>query len=295
MTDKSLVIDDYGIFVGKRSERIVIKKKDEIIQEVPFFKVEQILIASSGVSFSSDLIHECSKVGIQLDFISYRGDHLAKLSSSAMLGTIQTRRQQLAAYQDQRGVQLAIAFARGKIENQIVLLKYLAKSRKSKDKELYDSIYDTIEGLNNNQEELSEIKGAQVDQVRNLILSSEGRAAQKYWQVVKEILPDYLEFSGRTTQHAADLVNSLLNYGYGILYSKVSAAILRAGLDLYAGFLHADRPGKPSLTLDLIEEFRQTVVDRTVIGLLNQGMSFTIEEGRIVDDDRKRLAHKILQ
>ena len=127
-----------------------------------------------------------------------------------------------------------------------------------------------------------------------MILSSEGRAAQNYWQVIKKILPDELEFPGRKTQGAQDLVNSLLNYGYGILYSQVSSAILRAGLDLYAGFLHADRPGKPSLTLDLIEEFRQTIVDKTIIGLLNQGVKFEVEDGRIAEDDRKKLADKIL-
>jgi len=65
-------------------------------------------------------------------------------------------------------------------------------------------------------------------------------------------------------------VNQLLNYGYGILYAQVERAVLLAGLDPYAGFLHEDRPGKPSLVLDLIEEFRQMVVDRCVFALLNQ-------------------------
>ncbi|AGB40912.1 CRISPR-associated endonuclease Cas1 [Halobacteroides halobius DSM 5150] len=294
MGQRSLVVDDYGMFVGKKSERVVVKKKKEVIEEIPFFKLDEILIASSGVSFSSDLIQECAKAGIQIDFVSYRGDHLAKLSSAAMLGTIKTRREQLLAYEDQRGVNLAVSFAKGKIENQIVLLKYLAKYRKSKDKQLYNLIYDGIDKITEIKKELDEIEGEQIGQVREYILSSEGRAAKKYWKIIKEILPDELGFSGRTTQGAKDLVNSLLNYGYGVLYSRVSAAILRAGLDLYAGFLHADRPGKPSLTLDLIEEFRQTIVDKTVIGLLNQGMKFKIEEGRIAKKDRKKLANKIL-
>ncbi|MCK8816761.1 CRISPR-associated endonuclease Cas1 [Natroniella sulfidigena] len=294
MGSESLVVSDYGIFIGKKSERVVLKKKKKIIKEVPFFKLKEILITTSAVSLSAALVHECAKAGIQIDFISYNGDHLAKLSSSAMLGTIKTRREQLFAYEDQRGVKLAIAFAKGKIENQIVLLKYLAKYRKKKDQDLYSLIYDQIDRIKQISAELKGIEGQRVDEVREYILSIEGRAAKEYWQVVKEVLPDKLDFPGRKTQGANDLVNSLLNYGYGILYSRVSSAILRAGLDQYAGFLHADRPGKPSLTLDLIEEFRQTVVDKTTIGLLNQGMKFKLEKGRLEEESRKKFARKIL-
>ena len=85
-----------------------------------------------------------------------------------------------------------------------------------------------------------------------------------------------------------------MNYGYGFLYGQVEQAITLAGLDPYGGFLHADRPGKPSLVLDMIEEFRQTVVDRTVIGLVNK--RFTIEqdeEQRLTEATRKKLIEKI--
>ena len=70
---------------------------------------------------------------------------------------------------------------------------------------------------------------------------------------------------------AGDFVNSLLNYGYGVLYSQVWGAIQNAGLEPFAGYLHTDRPGKPSLVLDLTEEFRAPVVDRTVIAALRLG------------------------
>ena len=64
-----------------------------------------------------------------------------------------------------------------------------------------------------------------------------------------------------------DYVNALLNYGYGILYSEIERACILAGLDPYLGYLHTDRYGKPCLVLDFIEEFRQTIVDRSVINL----------------------------
>ncbi|MGH2523771.1 MAG: CRISPR-associated endonuclease Cas1, partial [Anaerolineales bacterium] len=88
-----------------------------------------------------------------------------------------------------------------------------------------------------------------------------------------------------------------LNYGYGVLYGQVERALVLAGLDPYAGFIHVDRPGKPSLTLDFIEEFRQPVVDRTVFGLANKGVKFEQDpEGRkrFTPETARMLAAKIL-
>ena len=93
---------------------------------------------------------------------------------------------------------------------------------------------------------------------------------------------------------ATDLVNCLLNYGYAILYTCVQGAIIRAGLDPFAGFLHVDRPGRASLVLDFMEEFRQQVVDRTVFSMINQGTSLEIEEGKLSDDTRKNLEIKFI-
>lgn len=92
-----------------------------------------------------------------------------------------------------------------------------------------------------------------------------------------------------------DEVNSLLNYGYGILYSHVWGAIVNAGLEPFAGFLHVDRPGKPSLVLDLIEEFRQPVVDRTVIAHINLGESIKMKNGMLEQETRKLIGSKIIE
>jgi CRISPR-associated protein Cas1 len=78
------------------------------------------------------------------------------------------------------------------------------------------------------------------------------------------------------------------------LYGQVERALVLAGLDPYAGFIHVDRPGKPSLTLDLIEEFRQAVVDRTVIGLVNKGAAIEQTDGRLEHATRRMLAEKVL-
>jgi CRISPR-associated protein Cas1 len=75
----------------------------------------------------------------------------------------------------------------------------------------------------------------------------------------------------------------------------VERVLVLAGLDPYAGYLHADRPGKPSLVLDLIEEFRQTIVDRSVLGLVNKGVHIEMDErGRLDEATRRTLAEKVL-
>lgn len=123
----------------------------------------------------------------------------------------------------------------------------------------------------------------------------EGVAGRLYWQGVREIVESKVEFMGRVHQGASDTVNALLNYGYGILYAHVWGAVVNAGLEPFAGFLHVDRPGKPSLVLDLVEEFRQPVVDRTVIAFINLGQPMKMEHGLLDHQTRSAIAEKILE
>jgi CRISPR-associated protein Cas1 len=103
-----------------------------------------------------------------------------------------------------------------------------------------------------------------------------------------------MTWSSCKTRGATDLVNQCLNYGYGILYAQVERAVLLAGLDPYAGFLHEDRPGKPSLVLDLVEEFRAHAVDRSIFALLNQRVALRQDQsGRLDPPTRGTLARRI--
>ena len=196
----------------------------------------------------------------------------------------------------QWGITVAKAFISGKLENQANLLRYMAKYRKENAPELYEEMMLVALEMRDYLSELQLLKADKIQDIREQIMSVEGRAAQRYWATVGRLIPSEFQWPGRETRGARDPLNSLLNYGYGILYGQVEQAITLAGLDPYAGFLHADRAGKPSLVLDLIEEFRQTVVDRTIIGLVNK--HFTIEqdeEGRLNEVTRKKIAEKILE
>lgn len=292
---RELIVDRFGAMVGLHSERLQVTLKQEVIAEAPLIGLEQVVISGRGISLSANAIAACCEQGIPIHFLSSRGQPYAALYSAGLTGTVQTRRAQLLAYGDGRGLALARAFAEGKIRNQANLLKYMAKYRKETDAALYRELRLVAGEVLSHVIDLDRLKGECVDEVREQILSVEGRAAQKYWAAVKLVVPAELGWPGREGRGARDPLNSALNYGYGILYGQVERALVLAGLDPYAGFIHADRPGKPSLVLDVIEEFRQPVVDRTVLGLVNKGVALEQDEaGRLTEGTRRVLAERVL-
>lgn len=293
---KTLMVDSFGAFVGKKSERVQVRQKGKVVEEHPFFELERIVIASPGVSISSDLLYECVTHGLPVDFLTYSGKPYARLSSPELMGTVLTRREQILAYEDERGLSLAKCFAGAKVRNQAALLKYFGKYRKKADPALYSMLCDRAEKIKQIETELTRINSGGLDDNRTAILNVEARCAREYWQAFESLVPAEVDFEGREKRGAKDPVNMLLNYGYGILYSRIWSAIELAGLDPFAGFLHADRSGKPSLILDLIEEFRQQAVDRTVFGLVNRGYEPRIDkDGLLEKETRRELSKKVME
>jgi CRISPR-associated protein Cas1 len=296
-----LIADEFGSHVGKYQGRLKITKQQEVLAQAPLLHLETLTIANQGVSISADAIRACTEHGIPIHFLSGTGTPYADIYSSGLTGTVLTRREQLMAYHDLRAIHLALAFAGGKIQNQAALLKYVGKYRKETAPAIYKELHWLAAEVVDHMEELCAIdflaprEHYHIDEVRGTILSVEGRAAQKYWQGIKLVLPEQLAWPGREGRGARDPFNSSLNYGYGILYGQVQRAIILAGLDPYGGFIHVDRPGKPSLVLDMIEEFRAPVVDRTMLGLVNKGVKIEQDEkGFLTDKTRRFLAEKVL-
>ena len=283
-------VEGFGVSVSKKSERLVVKRKGEVIIERPFFDVERVIVATEGATISSSAIHECVKNGIPMEFISYSGVPYASLVSPSLGGTVKTRRAQLLSYEDRRGVILGKAFATGKLKNAANNLKYYAKYRKTADRAAYDFVYRRVDKIEELVGQVVGIEGSCVDEVRGVLLNAEGRGAALYWEGVRRMVPD---FPGREGRGATDLVNSLLNYGYGILYNRILSAATRAGLDPFAGYVHTDRPGKPSLVLDLIEEFRGPVVDRAVLGALGTGFKVGMDGEKLDEKTRKLTAERV--
>ncbi|MBI3946602.1 MAG: CRISPR-associated endonuclease Cas1 [Armatimonadetes bacterium] len=293
-----LILDDHGTFLGKHSERLVVRRGKEVLREVPLFQVGQVLITTPGASLSAAAVHACVEHGITITFLGRRGEPLACLSSPALTATVRTRREQLAAYEDERGAALARRLSAGKARNQMNLLRSFAKYRRARHPEVFAAVERHVARMAALLAEFDAVPETRVEAIRARILNLEGRAAAHYWEGVRALLAGRCDFPGREHQGTADPVNAMLNYGYGVLYSQAWQALTLAGLEPFAGFLHVDRPGKPSLVLDFVEEFRAPVVDRTVLAMLGKGFRpRMIEEGegvRLAPETRRELAARVL-
>ena len=272
-----------------------VPKQGPILTEVPFFRLSEIVIASGGVSLSTDLIEECCERGIRIAFLTAGGKPYAMLSSPMLTATVITRRAQLSAYGDERGLRLAKVIVDGKLRNQANLLKYFGKYLKTAHPERYGHLMEGVATIETARAEVERVSGTEVDEARGTLLALEGRAGHAYWDGVAGLLEGHVNFGGREHRGATDPANSAFNYGYGILYSQAWGAILNAGLEPFAGFLHVDRPGKPSLVLDFVEEFRQPVVDRAVIATFTKEVAIRVKAGMLDEASRKAVADAVVE
>jgi CRISP-associated protein Cas1 len=290
-----LFVDTFGAFIGKHSERLLVSKGKETLLQAPLMHLKYVTISSTGVSISTDAIKECCERGIPIFFID-GNEQFASIYSSGLVGTVKTRRAQFAAYYDGRGAKIGLLIAAAKINNQVATLKYIAKSRKETYPEQYQLLHEAaIEALGY-ADRLDGLCDQNLDDMRNSLMSFEANAATHYWGALRLVIPDKYGWKKRITRGATDPINSLLNYGYAILRGRVEQAITNAGLDPYAGFIHADRPGKHSLTFDMMEEFRSVAVDRLVIGLVNRKYSVPMSaQGQLEDSVKKDYATKVME
>jgi len=284
-----LVVSEYGLSVGKTSERVTIRREGKVVGETPVEDVESLLLASEGISISTDVLEMCAARGVPVTFLRRDGEPYARLSSALAGGDVGLRQAQLEARHDQRGVRLAIAFVTGKLRNQSANLVYFGRSRPGI--ALLATARKHIDAL---AAEAGRLQAADCEQARVPLVALEAQAAKHYWEAIAAILPPTLAFPGRERRGATDPVNQALNYGYGILYSQVWAQLVIVGLDPFCGYVHVDRVNAPTLVFDFIEEYRQAVVDRPVLGWLLKGGRPVGDGGGLSWETRRRLAELVL-
>lgn len=251
-----LIINEYGAFVGRDHERFSVKMKEKT-EEYSADSVTQIIMLTPS-TISTEAVKLAMENKIDIVIIGKFGEPTARIYPCKLGGTTLTRRRQLEACFSEKGTKISKAIVCAKLKNQAYFLKSLEKTRETIDfKRQTKAILEL-------SEKVDACKG-KPDDIRESLFGFEGMAANGYFECLIRILP----FAKRD-QDAPDAVNSVLNYGYGILYSEVERCCVLAGLDPYLGFLHTDRYGKPSMVLDLIENFRSVVVDRAVVTLYAQ-------------------------
>ena len=213
--------------------------------------VDSILVVSSRVSITSMAIRALSNMGVDVVFLARNGEPVARVYPPIINKTVMTRRAQYEALLNGKGLYVAKVITRAKIMNQANLLRYIGRSRR-------------VDSLRDEAVKLDELAmGLERAGDASSIMEVEAQAARHYWQSIAQVAPPEYGFKGRD-QDGKDPLNLMLNYGYGVLRYMVEKALLIHGFDPYAGFLHADKSGKPSLTLDIMEPFRP-VVDKALV------------------------------
>lgn len=288
-----LIIDGFNKTINKRDNQIVIKEDGK---EIDYFlpkDLKQIIILGKG-AITFDAIALLAEANVDLIAINWRGEIKYRLASKEH-NNVQIRKQQYQSLNDSRSGYLAKKFIESKIKNQRYTIATLSKSRGGIE---FLEIQKTK--LDNLIKALNDIKIRPSEKIRSEIFGIEGMASQEYWQGFRYVIADELNFNFRSGKGAKDIVNSMLNYSYAILASEVLKSLHMSGLDPYAGFLHADLYGRTSLVFDVMEEFRQQIVDKSVLKLINLGQikkdDFEIKNDFVYigEDCRKLLVKTVL-
>lgn len=286
---KHLVIAEYGRFIGLSGQRLLVSEGDDVIGEYSLNRLKSVSISKKGVSLSSNIILALAARGIPLFVTDPYGQSTVALNGAQSHAAAQVRLSQYHAADTALGVSISREIVKGKIRNQRAVLLYFNKYRARSgdvDSSLLKEAANRLEVLATSSlnDQLNESGW------RQELMGREGAAARIYWSAISEsgLLPD--TFVGRRGRGAKDTGNAALNYGYSILQRYVWQCLINAGLDIFRGFLHVERPGKPSLVLDCMEEFRPWVVDRAVI----KHRSRFDGEGRLSPKSRKALAAEVL-
>ena len=287
-----LFIEGFGKSITKRDNQIVIKENGK---ELDYYLVEdlsQIVIMGKG-SITFDALRLLAENDVDCIDIDWKGMLDYRLSPPEKKNVF-IKKEQYYSLSDKRSGILAKSFIKSKIENQKATLGTLAKSRDN------DILTEQRDKLSQYSLKIDEIPDKPADEIRGKIFGVEGQAAIEYWLGFKSVIDKKFGFESRSGRGALDPVNSMLNYGYAVIQGDIWRNLHLAGLDPYCGFLHSDKKGRTSLVFDLMEEFRQQIVDKVVLSLLNRNQvkveDFKLENGfMIILDKTRKLLIKSIQ
>lgn len=250
-------------YLSLDGENIVIIAENSEKRRFPLHMLENIMCFSYKGA-SPALMGACAERKIGLSFFSPNGKFLAGVHGKEY-GNVLLRKQQYRISDDkEQGVQYAKNMMIGKVYNSRWTLERTARDHKERVD--YESIRKISAEL---QEGLLKIRTVDtIDQLRGI----EGELASRYFSVFDELIlnqKDDFIFQTRNRRPPMDRVNALLSFAYAVMERECANALRSVGLDPFVGFMHTDRPGRESMALDMMEEFRSILCDRFVLTLIN--------------------------
>lgn len=246
-------------YLHKERETIVIKQGKEKLAQFPALTIGNILCFGQ-VSVSPFLMGYCGEQGIGLAFYSEYGKFLARVQGKQNGNVLLRRTQYRWADDPEKFISIARLIVAAKIANSRSVL--MREVRNHGDSSILSLVIDKL---------ATSLRRVQHAQSVEETMGMEGDAASAYFGVFNELLRgNGFTFSARVRRPPTDPVNALLSFAYTLITHECSSALQGVGLDPYVGFLHKDRPGRMSLALDLLEEFRAPWADRFVLTLINR-------------------------
>jgi CRISPR-associated protein Cas1 len=258
-----LYLQEPGSSVGKRSEHLVIKKDGKEINRVPMHAVRQVVVCGN-VQVSTQALETLVSNDISVSYITGYGRFIGTFSP-APAKNVSLRESQFRKFADPAAcLELAKSVVRAKLNNQRALLMRSLRggdAARGSDEPAARDMWTLLRGLDD------------VPSMESL-LGVEGQGAALYFGEFGRFLKKPpsgkgFDFTSRNRRPPRDPVNALLSFAYAMLAKDCFAAVCTVGFDPYKGFFHQGRHGKPSLALDLMEEFRAVIADSVVITLIN--------------------------
>jgi len=283
----TLYVTTQGAYLSREGETVLVRVEGETKLQVPIHTLGSI-VCFGQVSVSPPLMGLCAERNVAISFLSMNGRFYARVQGPVS-GNVLLRREQYRRADDREfAAELARAMVIAKIANCRTVLLRAARERPEQPeaKELLDAATHLAQLL----QEL--VDSQSLDSVRG----REGEAARRYFSVFDHLVTIQKEdffFRERSRRPPLDNMNALLSFLYTLLVHDVRSALESVGLDPAVGYLHADRPGRPGLALDIMEEFRPFMADRLALSLVNRqqvkGKGFLkTETGAVAMDDETR-------
>ena len=277
-----------GAYVRRDHLSVLVEVERETKLGVPIHNLQAVVLFGN-VMASPSALQLCAEAGVSVAFLTQTGRFLARVDAPCSGNVLLRREQFRLADQPQAALHLGRGFVVGKLRNaRASVLRALRDGAKDRPV-LEKSAIELAAGIRRLE------FASNLNQVRGI----EGAGARAYFNAFPGMLRRHREQlgpKGRSRRPPLDPGNALLSFCYALLLADCVAALTAAGLDPSVGFLHTDRPGRPSLALDLMEEFRPLLADRLVLTLVNRGQltpkDFVQREGGAVEikDEGRRVA-----
>lgn len=259
-----LIINTFGVSFTKDNDGFVISNHDGA-QKIPVNGIRSIQVGK-GAQISSDAIMLAIENEIEIIFMGQAGMPMGRIWSPKYGSVSTIRKGQLTFTFDHDAVNWIKDVICKKIQNQQALILMMNPSLSPG---LQSAIDKSINRLEDYRTKISGLDGEIVSDISATLRGWEGVASKIYFDTMNLFLPEKYRFASRSQHPAMDIANALLNYGYGLLYSRIEGSLIKAGIDPYVGVLHRDDYNRPVLVYDVIELYR-VWIDYVVFSLLIQ-------------------------